>query len=201
MDSIDSLDRETLGILSSRNILIIDNALDADFCQGLIKEFVNEPKVKKTNMASDFGAVSFRELNLTQTTNLKRETNIITDYLQHYEDIYKKTMKIPEYAWPKQHAYEEIRMKEYSTNLYDRFDPHVDAANYASARRFLVMFWYLNDVMVGGETAFYFKDLHVTVKPKTGRLICFPPMWTHPHAGLKPVSNPKYIMGSYLHFL
>jgi len=29
----------------------------------------------------------------------------------------------------------------------------------------------------------------------------FPPLWTHPHAGLKPISNAKYIIGGYLHYI
>lgn len=156
---------------------------------------------KRTNMASDFGIVSFHEQNITENKHWAKENNVVFDYVHHYKNLYAKTMNIPDYAWPKEFGFEHSRIKQYSTNGYDRFDPHVDVGNYNSARRFLVMFWYLNDVMIGGETEFYFDDVHIKVKPKEGRLLCFPPMWTHPHAGLAPISNEKFIVGTYLHYV
>ena len=73
-----------------------------------------------------------------------------------------------------------------------------EEGDHDSARRFLVLFFYLNDVEEGGET--YFQDIDFTVQPKEGRLLIFPPTWMFPHAGLKPVSNDKYIAGTYLHY-
>ena len=52
----------------------------------------------------------------------------------------------------------------------------------------------------GGETAFIGIDHDTRVQPRAGRLLMFPPMWTHPHAGLPPISNQKYICGTYLHY-
>lgn len=199
-DSIESIAREDLTTLVSNQILVVDNVLDSDFCRELIVKFLAEHNRRKVNVASDHGIISFDELNVMQTEGWKKERNVLLDYLDYASDLYKKSMKVPDYAWPKQPQYEQIRMKHYRPNLYDRFDPHVDVGNHDTARRFLVMFWYLNDVLVGGETEFYLHNLKVTVKPKAGRLICFPPMWTHPHAGLKPVSNEKFLVGSYLHY-
>ena len=85
----------------------------------------------------------------------------------------------------------------------DEFKFHVDVQDYASARRFLVYFWYLNTVEEGGETCFQLNRQHeieVKVQPQTGRLLMFPPMWTHPHVALPPISGPKYIMSAYLHY-
>lgn len=200
-DSVDSLDKETLALLTSKNILVVDNALDGDFCRELIVKYHENKDHKRTNMASDFGIVSFHEQNITENKHWAKENNVVFDYVKHYKDLYAKMMKIPDYAWPKEFGFEQSRIKQYSTNRYDRFDPHVDVGNHNSARRFLVMFWYLNDVLIGGETEFYFNDVHIKIKPKEGRLLCFPPMWTHPHAGLPPVSNEKFILGTYLHYV
>ena len=38
-------------------------------------------------------------------------------------------------------------------------------------------------------------------KCKKGNVLVFPPMWTHPHSGEKPLNKPKYIIGSYLHYV
>jgi hypothetical protein len=63
------------------------------------------------------------------------------------------------------------------------------------------MFTYLNDVDEGGETEFESDENNLfTVKPKCGRIVVFPPMWTFPHRGKKPISNPKYILSTYLHY-
>jgi hypothetical protein len=65
------------------------------------------------------------------------------------------------------------------------------------------MFYYLNDVEEGGETAFDDKvsEYYLKVKSKQGRIVMFPPMWMYPHKGLKPISNPKYIISTYMHYL
>ena len=100
--------------------------------------------------------------------------------------------------WPPNHALEQIRMKRYRVGGEDRFDRHIDVGDHDSARRFLVLFFYLNDVEEGGETVF--TELDYSVKPKTGSVLIFPPTWQYPHAGLPPISNNKYIVGTYLHY-
>ena len=46
--------------------------------------------------------------------------------------------------------------------------------------RQLVAMWYLNNVAgPGGETEFDLQQ--VSVKPKEGKLVLFPPFWTHIH--------------------
>ena len=100
---------------------------------------------------------------------------------------------------PRSYGFEEFRMKKYENNKYDQFKDHVDVGNHASAKRFLVMFLYLNTVEVGGGTDFPRLDL--TIQPKCGRILVFPPTWQYRHAGLPPVSETKHIIGSYLHYL
>lgn len=89
-------------------------------------------------------------------------------------------------------------MKLYRKGTDDRFDTHVDVGNHDSARRFLVMFWYLNTVEVGGETVF--DNISYSVNPVEGRLLMFPPMWMYPHSGKMAVSDDKLILGTYLHY-
>ena len=64
------------------------------------------------------------------------------------------------------------------------------------ARRMLVVMTYLNDVEEGGETAFFHQDLKV--KPEKGKMVIFPPYFTHMHKGMKPISNDKYICNLYI---
>ena len=86
---------------------------------------------------------------------------------------------------------------QYEVNGKDEFKEHVDVMDYASAKRFLVFFLYLND-NTGGLTDF--PEYDTMIKPKAGKLLMFPPLWTHKHIGHKPLEQPKYIVGSYLHY-
>jgi hypothetical protein len=91
-------------------------------------------------------------------------------------------------------------MKRYLPNSDEGFDAHVDVSNYATARRFLAMFIYLNDEFEGGETDFV--QFKVKVKPKQGSLLMFPPMWNWMHQGHAVTGcESKYIVGSYIHYV
>ena len=79
------------------------------------------------------------------------------------------------------------------------FLDHVDVGSLDSAMRFLVLFVYLNDVEEGGETEF--PELDLTVTPKCGTMLLFPSTWTYLHRGNTPISNDKYLLGSYLHYV
>ena len=59
------------------------------------------------------------------------------------------------------------------------------------------VFFYLSDVEEGGETSI--PRYNIKCKPKAGRLLMFPPYWTHPHQGEKVIKGTKYIMMTYLH--
>ena len=111
---------------------------------------------------------------------------------------YKKDCNIKEKQWPERFGFEEIRFKRYLPNDKDEFKEHVDVGDYNSARRFLVFFLYLNNNFDGRTS---FSEYDMQVYPKAGRLLMFPPTWTYLHAGFKPKLEPKYIIGSYLHYV
>jgi len=51
----------------------------------------------------------------------------------------------------------------------------------------------------GGET--YFTGIGKCIVPKRGRLLIFPPLWMFPHSGEEVISNTKYILSTYLHYV
>jgi len=177
-------------------IQIYDDALESNVCDFLISMFeqVTDKQEKITNDRKP----NFTQFNLTQNRELTEEVNQVQNHLiqktfeyrnKYYEFVDKR-------VFPEQHAFEQYRIKRYVPNENEAFDTHVDVVDYETSRRFLSFFWYLNDVEVGGETQF--KDLIIT--PKKGRLIVFPPLWMFPHKGLDPISGPKYIISTYLHY-
>lgn len=180
--------------------MIFDDVVSFEMTQHVINNFESSNHVRRDIISSSGNKICFDEINVSASPGWELTNDYVFDIIQEYTQVYRSMMEIPNYAWPQKFGYEECRMKRYLPNNNDRFDEHVDVLDHASARRFLVMFMYLNDVEEGGETAFYLNDTIIKVATKTGRIIAFPPFWTHPHAGLIPISGNKYIIGSYLHF-
>lgn len=85
-------------------------------------------------------------------------------------------------------------LKHYKAAAGERFQLHFDALGEV-CNRYLVFLWYLNDVAAGGETTF--PDLGISISPRAGRLLMFPPYWMYQHAGPPPQSGDKYILSTY----
>lgn len=76
---------------------------------------------------------------------------------------------------------------------------HIDGGSHEFSQRQLVALWYLNDVPgPGGETQFLYQD--VGVSPQKGKLILFPPFWTHEHRAAELQEGVKYIATTWVVF-
>ena len=187
-------------------IKVYDNVIDEVSCNALIEKFEDSHEIFETvHMEDGNEVISFEQIDLHKheawASVQQGMLEVFQDYIMHY----KIDCKILPKQWPETYGYEAIRMKRYLNNGYDRFDTHVDVRDYASARRFLAFFIYLNDVEEGGETDFVGlyrvgTRMPYYIRPQRGRLLMFPPTWTYPHAGLKPVSGMKYFIHSYCHY-
>lgn len=177
-------------------IHIYENAIEPNVCEFLINLFEQVPD--KYEQIDNDGQQKFTQFNLTENCKLNDEVDNVHNYLIHKTFEYKS--KYYEFAdsrvFPESHAFEQFRIKKYNNDGLDKFDTHVDVINHTSAKRFISFFWYLNDVETGGETRF--KDLSVI--PKQGTLVMFPPFWMFPHKAEPPISNSKYLLHTYLHY-
>jgi prolyl 4-hydroxylase len=177
-------------------IHIYENALEPNVCEFLISLFDQTEQLHEKH--ENQGKPNFTQLNLTEHRELSPDVNKVHTHIIkkifEYRDKYYEF--VDNRVFPEEHSFEQFRIKKYNPGGDDRFDTHVDVTNHESARRFLSFLWYLNDVEVGGNTVF--KD--VTIQPKKGTLIVFPPLWMFPHKGEPPISGPKYIMSAYLHY-
>jgi hypothetical protein len=177
-------------------IHVYENVLEPEICQYLIDLF-DSNEDKQERIEND-RKPNFTQFNLTANSKMNEEVEkvhnlLVSKTIQYRNDYYKCMDKR---VFPEQHAFEQFRLKRYNTDGNDAFDTHVDVMDYSSARRYLAFLWYLNDVDEGGETIFVDK----IIKPKTGSLLVFPPLWMYPHRGAEPISNPKYILSTYLHY-
>ena len=186
-------------------IKVYDDVIDEVSCKLLIEKFEDSHEYYKTIHQEDGDdRISFEQIILVDHEEWESVQKGMLEVFQDYIMHYKLDCKIGPKMWPKTYGYEAIRIKRYLANDYDRFDNHVDVRDYDTARRFLAFFIYLNDVDVGGETRFdMYKPgtfIPYEVQPKRGRLLIFPPTWTYPHTGLKPISGKKYLLHSYCHY-
>ena len=168
-------------------------------CAGLIEWFEILDESKQLVQTKLEGHREFDEVNLN---NFREQTlKMQLDVYKRFDGIlekYKQDVKIHEKVLPEKSAWEEIRIKRYRAGIGNFLD-HVDVGDSISARRFLVFFVYLNDVAEGGETEFPTLDL--TISPVCGTILVFPSLWTFLHRGNIPISNDKYILGSYKHYV
>ena len=180
-------------------VKVIDNSLSLDVCKKLIDLYHNPISEDKKihfqrNQSPNYTLLNFTE-NIKMDTSLHRECELAAlDAIKKYKAEVRDAS-----WWPSVYGFEQFRIKYYRNNDDDMFKTHVDSATFSSSKRFLLFFWYLNDVDEGGETTI--DNLGIKIKPKTGRLVMFPPYWMYPHTGLKPVSGPKYLLSTYLHFI
>ena len=178
----------------NNHIQIYKNVIEPKYCDELIQKFERETwqQEKVDHAAADMTQVNFNE------SNWHDDVNKLTDISLEYIMKYKKDCDLHDFQWPNEYAFEDFRMKRYLPNDKDEFQEHVDVGDYASARRFLVFFLYLNSNFDGRTS---FSEYDMQVYPKAGRLLMFPPTWTYLHTGHKPKLESKYIIGSYLHYI
>ena len=167
--------------------------LPTNLCDYLINVYeTNSDNLERVDNESK---PTFTQLNLNRYH--PKVISNLCNYFSAALDNYKKDISSAKYL-PKIKYIEEFRIKKYEVGGVDRFDEHVDVIDHKSAKRCLAMLFYLNGVDEGGKTIF--PHQHKEFTPVKGSVIIFPPTWEYPHLGEPPVSNPKYIMSSYLHY-
>lgn len=183
-------------ILLNDLIQTYDDVIDPSVCEFLINVFESSKQHHET--IDNDKKPSFTQLNLTEISKQSQDLETAHKYLIAKTFEYKKLYYeyVNPNVFPEAHNFEYYRIKKYRNNGEDLFDTHVDVKDHESSRRFLSFLFYLNDVESGGETVFE----GLTIQPKCGRLMIFPPLWMYPHKGCCPVSNDKYILTTYLHY-
>lgn len=174
-------------------------ALPDFLCDDMISRFeANETDQYTGRVGSDQGS----------NTSLKKTTDIIVSGKEHWKDVDNNlfrslAMALKEFKELYPYFGDMSRFKDMGYNL-QRYQPgeyyhwHVDADNLDLASRQLVALWYLNDVEVGGETDFVHQQLSIT--PEKGKLVLFPPFWTHQHRAAVVEKGVKYIATTWITF-
>ena len=175
-------------------IRVYDNVITDEKCQYFIDKF--ESDTENHEIQNNSRGATLTQINLQHSPDtIWDDIKFLTVVFMEKVIKYKEDCDIQSYQWPKKFTIEPPKIKRYLPNTTDEFPEHVDVLDYKTARRFLVMFIYLND-NEQGET-----KVGTFISPcKRGSALLFPPMWPWAHAGTKPINKPKYIVGSYLHY-
>ncbi len=180
------------------HIYVSNHVLDTEFCTNVIDRF---------EQATDEQYQGRVGQNEVEKLDIKRSTDLVISGKAHWKDVDRALFSSLAGALSvmrSQHTFFHGRFKDYGyaiqrTQAGEYFHWHVDSGSHSFADRQLVAIWYLNDVEgPGGDTEF--KHQAISVKPETGKLLLFPPFWTHEHRGVKLEHGVKYIATTWVLF-
>ena len=140
-------------------------------------------------------------------TSVKRSTDLVMSGKSHWKDLddaLLRSLVSALDALTGRHPFFGGRFKDIGYAVQrtlpgEFYHWHIDGGSHEMSYRQLVAIWYLNDVEgPGGETEF--RHQAVKVKPEEGKLLLFPPFWTHEHRGAVLERGVKYIATTWVVF-
>lgn len=175
------------------------NAVSPELCEEIVARFESDPaqgpsvvivdgvtKAKKTRsgtvLAINGGSQEWRRLNEALAPALRA------------------TMKAYAAKYPGLAAVAASEGLECTPPLIERVEPgqgfdwHSDQSA-ATPERVVAGLLYLRTVTAGGHTEFAHQGQ--SVQPETGKIVLFPPFWTHHHRGATPAAESKYVLSFF----
>jgi len=175
------------------------NALPDDFCDEVVRRFESSENYQRKGVIGQLGQ---------EDHSVKKTTDLVVSDKDDWKDIdgfFFRGMAAAIREFRETFPYFKGPFKDlgYQVQRYlpgEYYHWHIDGGSHQFANRQLVAIWYLNDVAedAGGETQFLFQD--VSVRPEKGKLVLFPPFWTHEHRAAELRSGAKYIATTWVIF-
>ena len=179
-------------------IFEFNNSLSDKDCEDIIKRFEQS---KDQHYQGRVGQ------NFEQNTEIKKSTDMVVSGKEDWKDIDSLLFTSLAKALSgvkKQYGFFNSPFKDIGyavqrTMPGEYYHWHIDSGSHQFSDRQLVAIWYLNNVEgPGGETEFLNQE--IKIKPEIGKLILFPPFWTHEHRGVKLQKGIKYIATTWVVF-
>lgn len=175
------------------------NVLKKDDCLNIIKRFEEN---KEDQYEGKIGQ------NLNKDLDIKKSTDLFISGKKIWKDVDKLFFtalanslgelknEIDFFKGP----FKDMGYGIQRTDSGEYYHWHIDGGSHDFSNRQLVAIFYLNDVeeKQGGTTDFLHQG--VSVIPEAGKLILFPPFWTHKHRGAEVISGQKYIATTWVVF-
>lgn len=179
-------------------IFEMEAALALDICREMIDRFERQRDEQYPGRIGQGAA---------QDDAIKRSTDLVLSGKPHWRDLDRELFRSLNRAlaeFRQTYRFFDGPFKDMGYAL-QRTDPgefyhwHIDGGSHDFAARQLVAIWYLNSLAgEGGETEFHHQQ--VSIRPEAGKLLLFPPFWTHLHRGKTLRSGRKYIATTWVVF-
>jgi len=179
-------------------IFEIPKALPGDVCAEIVRRFELRTEDQYQGRIGQ---------QATTDRAVKRSTDMVISGKEHWKDFDRALFRslslalrefresFPYFRGP----FKDMGYAVQRTLPGEHYHWHIDGGSHEFAYRQLVAVWYLNDVPgPGGETEFLFQ--RVKIKPEQGKLVLFPPFWTHEHRGVTLHRGVKYIATTWVVF-
>ena len=177
----------------------VAQALPADVCLEAIRRFEERTDQQYAGRIGQAGS---------EAQEVKRSTDLRISGREDWRDIDRTLSQqlvatfnefAREFPFFAANPFKDIGYDLQRTQPGEYYHWHVDAGPGEFSQRQLVAIWYLNDVSgPGGETEFPLQQ--VAIQPVQGKLVLFPPFWTHVHRGVRLEQGVKYIATTWICF-
>ncbi len=174
------------------------DALPLDVCNEMIRRFEQN---EDEQYEGRIGQIADKD------RSIKKSTDLVTSGKENWKDIDQELFRslsraiaefmetFPFFKGP----FKDMGYGIQRTNPGEHYHWHIDGGSHDFSHRQLVAIWYLNDVEgPGGETEFLYQN--IKIKPEAGKLLLFPPFWTHEHRGVTLEKGVKYIATTWVVF-
>ena len=175
-----------------------EQALPVDVCNEIVTRFETSEEDQYPGRVGQTAA---------EESDIKRSTDLLVSGNPRWEDIDKAlfgSLSKAMYEFKQSFPYFSGSFKDMGYAVQrtcpgEYYHWHIDGGSHEFSYRQLVAIWYLNSVEgPGGETEFRFQNL--SIQPEIGKLILFPPFWTHEHRGAILHAGKKYIATTWVVF-
>ncbi len=179
-------------------IFEIPGALNQDICRAIIQRFEENPTQQYVGRV---GQLADTEQSVKRTTDLACSAH--PDW-KDVDQILFRSLALAMREIKQRYPFFRGPFKDIGYNVQryhegEYYHWHIDGGSHQFADRQLVAIWYLNDVNgPGGETEFLFQD--IKIQPEQGKLVLFPPFWTHEHRAATVQKGTKYIATTWVVF-
>ena len=200
-----SVEREIVPLKTIRevkpNTFIFERpgALAADFCDEVVRRFEADEHYQRKGVIGQLGS---------EDSAVKQTMDLVVSDKEDWRDIdeiFFRTTAAAMNEFCRSYPYFGQGFKDlgYQVQRYQKGDYyhwHIDGGSHEFSQRQLVLLWYLHDVPeeAGGATEFLYQD--IKVQPEKGKLVIFPPFWTHEHRAAEILEGVKYIATTWVVF-
>ncbi len=182
------------------NSLIFErpDTLPGDWCEEMIRRFEAHPEQQNDGRIGQVQALD---------DTIKKTRDLVVSGRPEWQDVDRLLFRCVGAALQEfrgRFPYFGGRFKDmgYQIQRYlpgEYYHWHIDGGSHEFSQRQLVVLWYLNDVPgPGGETDFLYQG--VSVRPQQGKMVLFPPFWTHEHRSRTLERGVKYIATTWVVF-